>query len=129
MLTKEELEQFRLIASKDELLLKVLEEVNSIHTDPTKVFYRELIQTVMAMSKEMEFVRTGKKELAHIIASEDKIFERMTKLITDSEKIFAGLRKGKEDVFPDEAKSDKEKEKESGISFADKIANKKRREQ
>jgi hypothetical protein len=128
MLSKLELDEFKKIAVGNHILEKVLQEIESIHGDPTRVFYKELNQTIIALSKELGFIRLGQKELAHIIASDDKTFERVSKLLTDSEKIFSGLRKGKEDVFPEEAKSDKESEGEKGMSFADRVANKKRKE-
>jgi hypothetical protein len=126
-MTQEEIKLLEKLSEKDPLLKSAYDEIMGIHADPTKIFYKELIQTVMALSKELEFIRTGKKELANIIGADDKTFERVTKLLTDSEKIFSGLRKGKDDVFPDEAKSDREKESEEGLSFTDRLANKKRK--
>jgi hypothetical protein len=126
-MTQEEIKLLEKLSEKDPLLKSAYDEIMGIHTYPTKIFYKELIQTVMALSKELEFIRTGKKELANIIGADDKTFERVTKLLTDSEKIFSGLRKGKDDVFPDEAKSDREKESEEGLSFTDRLANKKRK--
>lgn len=128
MLSKLELDEFKKISVGNPLLEKVQQDLEGIYGDPTKVFYKELNQTIIALSKELGFIRLGQSELAHIIGSEDKTFERVSKLLTDSEKIFSGLRKGKEDVFPEEAKSDKELEGEKGLSFADRVANKKRKE-
>ena len=128
MLSKLELEEFKRLSIGNELFEKIYHELDSINEDPTKVFYRELNQTVIALSKELGFIRNGEKNLAHIIGSDDKTFERVSKLLTDSEKIFSGLRKGKEDVFPEMAKSDKEAEGEKGMSFADRKANKRRKE-
>jgi len=128
MLTKAELEEFKKMADKNSLLEKVYNEIEAINGDPAKEFYKELVLTISALSKELSFLRDGKKELATLIASDDKTFERVTKLATDADKIFNGLRKGKMDIDPESAKEASEKDKEEGMSFSDKMANKKRKD-
>ena len=128
MLSNLEIEEFKKLSVGNDLLEKVYKELMSIYEDPTKAVYKEITQAAVALSKEMSHVRNGEEHLAPILKSDDKTFERMFKIITEAEKVFAGIRKGKEDVFPEEAKSDKEKEKEEGLSFADKMANKKRKD-
>ena len=62
MLSKLELDEFKKIAVGNHILEKVLQEIESIHGDPTRVFYKELNQTIIALSKELGFIRLGQKE-------------------------------------------------------------------
>lgn len=83
-------------AKKDyPVVAKIAKELEIYMNDPSSEFYKELILTVQHLSKELGYVRDGKEAMATILKSEDKTFERISSLLTNSEKIFTGLDKGK----------------------------------
>jgi len=127
-LSKEELLELEALAKKNNAVSKALDFIESFLSDPHKKFYNELCRTVEALSEEMKIIRDGKElkltedgvtqNTAPIITGDDKVFDRILKLLTENEKIFNGLRKAKLDIMP----SEEEPEKEG--SFADRRADK-----
>lgn len=88
------------LAEEYPLVQELIDELESYQTDPQKVFYLELKEMVVALSSEMKSVRNpinndeDIKKLCPILKGDDKLFERIKSLMTDSEKIFNGLKKG-----------------------------------
>jgi hypothetical protein len=108
ILTKEQLDQIEKLAAKYEVIQLLWEDYKKYQQDPSTEYYLEVVEMTKALAKEMRSVRNPeKKEIdgkmmnvmdAPILLCEDKLFDRIKVLLTDSEKIFAGIFKGKQEL-------------------------------
>jgi len=129
--SEEEQEQIKKIAAKNELISKLWQEYNKYQQDPTAEYYLEIVEMTKALAKEMASVRNPQKKTvggvevnvmaAPILLSEDKLFERIKGLLTDNEKIFAGINKGKQEMEKS-VENGKDLEKEKKIKKGTDIA-------
>ncbi|KKK65554.1 hypothetical protein LCGC14_2972960 [marine sediment metagenome] len=77
----------------------MFDEILSYSNDPAKVFYKEMSLTIKALSKELKNAREDEKPDLKILGNKE-LFTMIKDLFTNSEKIFAGLKKGKLDIDP-----------------------------
>lgn len=130
--TESEQVDIQKLANKNELVKKLWEEYSKYQQDPSAEYYVEVVEMAKALANEMKSVRNPKKEIvdgktfnvmdAPILLSEDKLFDRIKVLLTDSEKIFIGISKGKHELNKsneiDVKDSDKAKKLSKGTDLA-----------
>lgn len=81
------------LAEENSLVQELIDELKSYREDPQKVFYNEVREMVLELSREMRNHRkSGKAILSN--HKDDKIFERIRTILVDAPKIFEGLKKG-----------------------------------
>lgn len=106
--TEEEQLEIKKISDKNPLVKRLWEEYDKYQQDPTAEYYLAVVEMSKALAGEMNSVMSPKKEIidgktvtimdAPILLSEDKLFERIKSLLTDNEKIFSGIAKGKQEL-------------------------------
>lgn len=106
--TESEQSDIKKLSDKHPLVKRLWDEYLKYQQDPSSEYYLEVVEMTKALAREMNSVRNPKKEKvgdkvvnvmdAPILLSEDKLFDRLKVLLTDSEKIFAGILKGKQDL-------------------------------
>ena len=96
------------LAQKHDVVKKMLEELESYEDNPAKVFYKEMSLTIKAISEELRAAREDKEPKLKIL-SDTHLFGMIKDLFTNSEKIFAGLKKGKLDIDPNARQEEDDK--------------------
>lgn len=126
ILNDKEKSEAKALATKHPVVNKMLQELVSYDIDPAKMFYREVVLTIQALSEDMESIRTGKvagdiitegeeaKSNLKIMA-DNKTFGMIKDLLINLDKIFAGLQKGKFDIDPNAALKNDEKDKQPAL--------------
>ncbi len=106
------------LAKKHPVVKIMLDELQSYEEDPAKVFYLEMTEIIKALSGEMRAIREGKVQddgdggLTNVeIMTNPKIFGMIKDMLTNSEKIFVGLKKGRYDIDPNAKKIQEGKKK------------------
>ncbi len=119
-ISDEDKKQLDKLCDKYPIVKSIYDEWNKYQQDPTAEYYLAIVEMTKSLSKEMHNVMNPKKEVidgksfsvmdAPILLSEDKLFERIRMLMTDSPKIFEGIEKGKNYLNPFDKKEEIKKE-------------------
>ncbi len=106
--TESEQADIKKLSDKHEVIKRLWEEYSKYQQDPSAEYYLEVVEMTKALAREMNAVRNPRKETvdgktvnvmdAPILLTEDKLFDRLKVLLTDSEKIFTGISKGKQEL-------------------------------
>ena len=108
--------------NKDESVKKLILFYESICNDDSVDFYFSLKNTIKILSGDLDSICEGNDQALMILGNDkdDKLFERVRTLIVDCEKIFGGLKKGRESILMPLAEKDDLAEKPKKITKADK---------
>lgn len=130
--TEEEQLEIKKISDKNPLVKRLWEEYDKYQQDPTAEYYIEVVEMAKALAREMHSVRNPKEETidgqkvsvmsAPILLGTDKLFDRIKILLTDSEKIFAGISKGKQELTKGSVFENKDADKKKKLSKGSDIA-------
>jgi len=99
IISEEERKEIIILGEKHPIIKRLYDEVLSYANDPAKIFYKEMSLTIKALSEELKSARDDKEPKLKILGNKE-LFTMIKDLFTNSEKIFAGLRKGKMDIDP-----------------------------
>ena len=99
IISEKERKQIIILGEKNPIVQRLYDEVLSYDNDPAKVFYKEIALTIKAISKELKDAREEDEPKLRMLGNKD-LFSSIKDLFTNSEKIFAGLKKGKTDIDP-----------------------------
>jgi len=99
-LHEEEIKSLR--KSKDEGVQKLLGFYEAICMDDSIDFFMSLKRTIAILGGDLNAICDGKTSEELIILGndkDDKLYERVRTLLVDSDKIFGGLKKGREGIL------------------------------
>ena len=99
IISEKERKQIIVLGEKTPIVQRLYDEVLSYDNDPAKVFYKELSLTIKAISNELKIAREESEPNLKLLGNKE-LFTMLKDLFTNSEKIFAGLKKGKADIDP-----------------------------
>ena len=99
IISEKERKEIIILGEKHPIIKRMHDEVLSYANDPAKVFYKEMSLTIKAMSDELRMAREDDEPELKILGNKE-LFTMIKDLLTNSEKIFAGLRKGRLDIDP-----------------------------
>lgn len=94
------------LGEKNPIVKRLYDEVLIYSNDPAKVFYKELSLTIKALSEELKTAREEDEPNLRLLGNKE-LFTMIKDLMTNSEKIFIGLEKGRFDIDPN-AKQNKD---------------------
>lgn len=106
-LTEKELAELAPLIKKHPIVGRLYDELEAYQTDPTRKFYNSIANVINTLSNEMNWLCEENEEnegKVKLLNSNDKKFANLKVMLTDSEKIFAGLNKGLSYINPEEAK-------------------------
>jgi len=103
------------------LVKKIVDEIESFYEDPSKMLYKEIVETTKTLAKDLSLIRSGKENIETAILNDnkdDKLFDRVMNLLTKSSAIFEGINRGKKLIDPVGAKqADMEKDSDDKLIF------------
>lgn len=112
-LTDKEEKDIQALSKKHPEVEKVYTEYKLYKTDATRILHAEFNEMAKCLAGEFKLIREGASGQCRILTSDDKLYERVLALMTNSEKIFKGMRIGKEDISPEAVVKEKDKDKEA----------------
>ncbi len=128
-LSEEEIKEIENTAAVVPVVKRVWDEYNAYKRDAGKAFYKSILDSTEALTKELESVSTGTYSKRRILTSDSKEWKRVFSLLVNAKKIIAGLDSGRELINGAsnviKVKENK-KEVEDEISLTDKMANQKK---
>lgn len=119
-LTDKDRNEVKALAKSNPLVKRMVEEIQSFYEDPTRLLYKEIVETTKVLASDLKLVRNPSKisaENAPVIISDDKddkLYDRVMKVITDSSKIFDGIERGRRAIDPEGAEADRLSKTDSG---------------
>jgi len=118
MLTPEEVKALRAKVGEDPVLERLLSKCLAITDDnPIADFYFEFVGMISSLSEDMKGLRDADLLYSgNMFTAKDERFDRVMKLMVSSDKIFDGLRKGRDILAPGAV--DKKKKKKTTQVFA-----------
>ena len=111
-LTEKEEKDIITLSKKHPEVEKVYTEYKLYKTDATRILHAEFNEMAKCLASDFKLARTGRAKECVILNSEEKLYERVLALMTNSEKIFKGMRIGKEDISPETISKEKNKDNE-----------------
>jgi hypothetical protein len=114
--TDKEKKELITIAEKHSVVAKLLEELESYKQDTTKKYYSSINRITNAIADDLVKVAEGKDEQCVVLTS--SLFDVIQKLLPITDKVFAGIKKGREDIDPDAAELDKKLESDKSSTKA-----------
>lgn len=110
IISEKERKEIIILGEKHPIVKRMYDEILSYASDPAKVFYQEMSLTIKTLSEELKTVREDEDPQLKIMGNKD-LFTMIKDLLTNSEKIFAGLKKGKLDIDPNAKQQEDNKDK------------------
>ncbi len=108
IISEKERKEIIILGEKHPIVKRMFDEILSYANDPAKVFYKEMSLTIKALSQELRDAREDKEPELKILGNKE-LFTMIKDLFTNSEKIFAGLKKGKLDIDPNAKQQEENK--------------------
>lgn len=96
------------IAQEHTLVARLLEELESYKQDTTKKYYSSINRITNAIADDLVKVAEGRDSECVVLTS--TLFDVIQKLLPITDKVFAGIKKGREDLDPEGAEIEKKKE-------------------
>lgn len=108
IISEKERKEIIILGEKHSIVKRMFDEVLSYANDPAKVFYKELSLTIKTLSEELKIAREEDDPNLRLLGNKE-LFTMIKDLLTNSEKIFIGLKKGKLDIDPSAKQQDENK--------------------
>lgn len=119
-LSDKEQGEIKSLCRSNPLIKKIVDEIESFYDDPSKMLYKEIVETTKTLSNDLSLIRSGKDNIQTVILNDDKddkLFDRIMNLITKSGPIFEGIAKGKKMIDPIGAKQESMKDDGDKVIF------------
>jgi hypothetical protein len=114
--TEKEKKELITIAEKHKVVQKLLEELESYKQDTTKKYYASINRITNAIADDLVKVAEGKDSECVVLTS--TLFDVIQKLLPITDKVFAGIKKGREDIDPETAELEKKLESDKSSTKA-----------
>ncbi len=111
-LSDKEQSEIKALSKNNPVIKKIVDELESFYDDPTKMLYKEIVETTKTLAVDLSLIRSGAENIETKILNDDKddkLFDRIMNLLTKSAAIFDGINKGKKMIDPIGAKQDESK--------------------
>lgn len=103
--TEKERKELITLSEKHPIVAKLLEENQSYKLDTTKKYYASINRITNAIADDLIKVAEGKDSDCVVLTS--SLFDVIQKLLPITDKVFAGIKKGKEDIDPEAAEKER----------------------
>lgn len=106
--TEKERKELITLSEKHKIVAKVLEELESYKQDTTKKYYASINKITNAIADDLVKVAEGRDADCVVLTS--YLFDVIQKLLPITDKVFSGIKKGKEDIDPEGAEKERKEE-------------------
>ena len=114
--TEKEKKELITIAEKHKVVQKLLEELESYKEDPAKMYFSAVNALTKAIAKDLLHFANGESGNCKVIPPGD--FDALQKQLSITDKMFSGIKKGKEDIDPEAAELEKKLESDKSSTKA-----------
>lgn len=103
--TEKERKELITLSEKHPIVAKLLEELQSYKDDPAKVYYAAVNYLTKAIAKDLMHYAKGESGKCKVLPIEN--FDAVQKQLSITDKMFSGIKKGKEDIDPEAAEKER----------------------